>query len=264
MIIDSNMAAVVTGGGSSLGEATARMLAERGVKVALFDFNAERGEKVAREVGGLFCHVDVTDERAVEDGLGQARAAHGQERITVNCAGFVMAQKIASMDREHGFYRPHDLNAFIRVVSTNLIGTFNVMSKSVAGMASLQPVNADGCRGVVINTSSIAAEEGQMGQIAVAAAKGGVRAMTLPAARDLAREGIRVCCILTGLFEISMFQALDEQVRKNLTADVPFPTRLGKPTEYAALVAHIIENDMLNGAALRLDGALRLQAREPR
>lgn len=263
MIIDSTTAAVVTGGGSSLGAATARMLAERGVKVALFDFNAERGEKVAREIGGLFCHVDVTDERAVEEGLGQARAAHGQERITVNCASFIITQKIASKDREHGFFRPHDFNAFVRVVTTDLIGTFNVMSKSAAGMASLQPVNADGGRGVIINSSSIACEEGQTGQVAFAAAKGGVKAMTLPAARDLARDGIRVCCILTGLFEISMFEALDETARKNLTADVLFPTRLGQPSEFAALAAHIIENDMLNGAALRLDGGLRLTARGP-
>jgi NAD(P)-dependent dehydrogenase (short-subunit alcohol dehydrogenase family) len=261
MIIASNVAAVVTGGASGLGEATARALAERGAKVAVFDINAERGEEVAREIGGLFCLADVTREEAVEAGLARARSHHGQERIAVNCAGIVIAQKTVSKDREHGFYRPHDFHAFVRVVTVNLVGTFTVMSKCAAGMATLQPVSPDGSRGVIINTSSIAASEGQIGQLAYAASKGGISAMTLPAARDLAREGVRVCAIAPGLFHTSMFDSLEEEVRKSLAAGVPFPSRLGKPAEFAALACHIIENDMLNGATLRLDGSLRLPPR---
>jgi NAD(P)-dependent dehydrogenase (short-subunit alcohol dehydrogenase family) len=261
MIIGSNVAAVVTGGASGLGEATARALAARGAKVALFDLNAVRGERVAQEIGGLFCAVDVASEQSVEDGLARARSINGQERIAVNCAGIVIAQKTAAKDREHGFYRPHELDAFVRVITTNLVGTFNVMSKSAAGMATLQPVSPDGSRGVIVNASSIAAIEGQIGQIAYAASKGGIQAMTLPAARDLSREGIRVCAIQPGLFHTSMFDALDEDVRKSLAAGVPFPTRLGRPDEFAALVCHVVENDMLNGALIRLDGGLRLPPR---
>jgi NAD(P)-dependent dehydrogenase (short-subunit alcohol dehydrogenase family) len=261
MNIGSNVAAIVTGGASGLGEATARALAERGAKVAVFDINPERGEEVARSIKGLFCLTDVTREESVEASLARARSHHGQERIAVNCAGIVIAQKTVAKDREHGFYRPHDLHAFVRVVTVNLIGTFNVMSKCAAGMATLQPVTPDGSRGVIINTSSIAASEGQIGQLAYAASKGGVSAMTLPAARDLAREGIRVCAIAPGLFHTSMFDSLEEEVRKSLAAGVPFPARLGKPAEFAGLACHIIENDMLNGATLRLDGGLRLPPR---
>ncbi|MGJ3264471.1 MAG: SDR family NAD(P)-dependent oxidoreductase [Salinarimonas sp.] len=251
-------AAIVTGGASGLGEATARRLAEAGVKVALFDRDATRGEAVAAELGGLFCAVDVTDEATIDAGLEKARAAHGVERLLVNCAGVAPGRRTVSKKRDTGALVPHDIETFARTVQINLIGTFAMIAKCAAGMAGLDPVTADGGRGVVVSTASVAAQDGQIGQAAYGASKAGVVGLTLPVARDLSGFGIRVVTILPGLFETPMFASLSDEVRGSLAADVPFPKRLGKPEEYAALVQAIVENDMLNGETIRLDGALRM------
>ncbi len=259
MEIKAGMAAIVTGGASGLGEATARRLASQGMKVALFDMNAERGENVAEEIGGIFCSVDVTDEASVDAALGKAREAHGQEAVLVNCAGIVVGKKTVSRDRETGETKAHDLSLFAKVINVNLIGTFHMIAKSAAGMASGDALDDNGTKGVIINTSSIAATDGQMGQVAYSASKGGVLGLTLPIARDLAKEGIRVCTIMPGLFHTPMFDSLPQEVVDSLGAKTPFPPRLGKGDEYAQLAQHIIENDMLNGEAIRLDGAIRLE-----
>ncbi|MEZ5877338.1 MAG: SDR family NAD(P)-dependent oxidoreductase [Tepidamorphaceae bacterium] len=261
MDLGAGMAAVVTGGASGLGEATARGLAAAGVRVALLDLNEERGKAVAGEIGGVYAQCNVTDVASIEAALKTAREAHGQERICVNCAGIVAGQKTVNRDRKTGDISAHDLAVFARVVDVNLLGSFRVSALSAAGMAGLDPMTADGGRGVIVMTSSIAAEDGQMGQAAYSASKGGVAGMTLPMARDLAREGIRVVSIMPGLFHTPMFDSLSDEVRESLAAGVPFPQRLGDPAEYAALVRHICENDMLNGTAVRLDGALRLAPR---
>lgn len=261
MRIDGSISAIITGGASGLGEATARRLAGAGAKVAIFDLDAGRGEAVAGEIGGLHCSVDVTDEASIDAGLERARAAHGQERICVNCAGIAIGQKTASRDRKTGACVAHDLGAFAKVVQVNLIGTFNVMAKSAAGMLSADPITDDGGRGVIVNTSSIAGYEGQIGQVAYSASKGGVAGMTLPVARDLARDGIRCMTIMPGLFHTPMFDTLPPETHEKLAASVPHPSRLGRPDEYAAMVQTIVENDMLNGSIIRLDGAIRLEPR---
>ncbi|MGF7160957.1 NAD(P)-dependent dehydrogenase (short-subunit alcohol dehydrogenase family) [Rhodoligotrophos appendicifer] len=261
MKIDNATAAIVTGGASGLGEATARRLAEDGARVALFDLNSERGEQVARDIGGIFCKVDVTDEESIDQGLARAREAHGQERILVNCAGIVIGQKSVRRKRETGEVIAHSLKDFRKVVEINLIGTFAMLSRSAAGMLSLAPVTEDGGRGVIVNTASVAATDGQMGQAAYASSKAGVMGLTLPVARDLAADGIRVMAILPGLFHTPMFDGLPDDARKSLAAGVPFPTRLGRADEYASLVRHIVDNDMLNGESIRLDGAVRLAPR---
>jgi NAD(P)-dependent dehydrogenase (short-subunit alcohol dehydrogenase family) len=258
MKLDSTISAIVTGGASGLGEATARVLAEAGVRVAIFDRQRPRGAAIAAEIGGLFCSVDVTDSASVDAGLQAARSAHGIERVLVNCAGIVIAKRVVSKRSGGGDFVAHDLTAFEQTVWVNLVGTFQMVSKSAAAMASLGPVNEDGCRGVLINTSSVAAQDGQIGQAAYAASKAGVLGMTLPIARDLAGVGIRVMTIMPGVFETPMFDALPEAARAALAASVPFPRRLGRPSEYAALVKFICENDMLNGEAVRLDGAIRM------
>ncbi|MCT4654175.1 MAG: SDR family NAD(P)-dependent oxidoreductase [Cohaesibacter sp.] len=259
MDIKAGMAAIVTGGASGLGEATARRLAAQGAKVALFDMNAERGEMVASEIGGIFCQVDVTSEESVDAGLEKARAAHGQEAVLVNCAGIVAGKKTVSRDRETGETKAHDLGLFSKVIAVNLIGTFHMISKSAAGMAAQDAMDENGTKGVIINTSSIAATDGQMGQVAYAASKGGVLGLTLPIARDLAKEGIRICTIMPGLFHTPMFDSLPQDVVDSLGKKTPFPARLGRGEEYAKLAQHIIENDMLNGESIRLDGAIRLE-----
>jgi NAD(P)-dependent dehydrogenase (short-subunit alcohol dehydrogenase family) len=259
MKLDKLMAVVVTGGASGLGEATARMLAAAGAKVAIFDMNAERGEAVARDMGALFCQVDVTDEASIDAGLVKAREKHGVERILVNCAGIAPGRRTVTKKRETGELIPHDLASFRKTVEINLIGTYAMISKSAAAMAALEPVTPDGGRGVIVNTSSVAAQDGQIGQSAYSASKGGVLAMTLPVARDLSGFGIRVMTIMPGLFHTPLFEGIAEDYRKALEANVPFPSRLGRPEEYAQLVKSIIENDMLNGEAIRLDGALRMQ-----
>lgn len=261
MQLGSDISAVVTGGASGLGEASARGLAAAGVRVALLDLNEERGKGVASEIGGVFARCDVTDVASVEAALAAARAAHGQERICVNCAGIVAGQKTVSRDRKTGAIAAHDLGLFAKVIDVNLAGSFRVAALSAAGMATLEPATADGGRGVIVMTASVAAEDGQMGQAAYSASKGGILGMTLPMARDLSREGIRVMSIMPGLFHTPMFDSLSDEVRESLAAGVPFPQRLGDPAEYAALVRHICENDMLNGTSIRLDGALRLAPR---
>ena len=261
MQLDKTIAAVVTGGASGLGAATARALAGKGVKVAVFDVNAEVGEKTAREIGGLFVKCDVTSEPSVDAALAVARKAHGQERILVNCAGIGVAKRISRRVKETNAIEPHDLATFAKVVQVNLIGTFLMMSKCAIGMQATKPVNADGERGVMICTSSVAAQDGQIGQVAYAAPTGGVASMTLPVARDLSRDGVRVVTIMPGLFLTPMFDGLPDEAQKSLAASVPFPSRLGKPDEYAALAVHICENVMLNGECIRLDGALRMAPR---
>ncbi|MEM7524358.1 MAG: SDR family NAD(P)-dependent oxidoreductase [Pseudomonadota bacterium] len=246
-------AAVVTGGASGLGEATARMLAGNGAKVALFDMNEDRGAAVADELGGTFVKVDVTDAASVAAGFETARAAQGQERLLINCAGIGVAMKTVGREGE-----PHDPAFFAKVVSINLIGTFNCCSISAAGMAKTDPTGADGERGVMINTASVAAFDGQIGQIAYAASKAGVAGMTLPMARDMARSGVRVMTIAPGLFLTPMLRGLPEEAQKSLGAQVPFPPRLGDPSEYAKLAGSIIANPMLNGEVIRLDGAIRM------
>ncbi|MGB0506738.1 MAG: SDR family NAD(P)-dependent oxidoreductase [Pikeienuella sp.] len=249
----NGIAAVVTGGASGLGEATARMLAEAGAKVTIFDMNAERGEAVAAELGGTFAQVDVSNPDSVAKGLTKARAAHGQERVMVNCAGIAVAEKTVGREGQ-----PHDAARYAKVIGVNLIGTFNCASQAAAGMCAADPVTEDGERGVIVNTASAAAYDGQIGQIAYASSKGGVVGMTLPMARDLSRNGVRVLAVAPGLFLTPMLEGLPEEAQQSLGNQVPFPSRLGKPAEYAAMVRHMIENSMLNGEVVRLDGAIRM------
>jgi NAD(P)-dependent dehydrogenase (short-subunit alcohol dehydrogenase family) len=261
MQLGKDIAAVVTGGASGLGGATAKALAAKGVKVAILDLNADAGERHAKEIGGVFAKCDVTSEQSVDGALAAARKAHGQERILVNCAGIGVAKRISRRVKETNAIEPHDLATFTKVIQVNLIGTFLMMTKSAIGMQTSKPANEDGERGVIVCTSSVAAHDGQIGQVAYSASKGGVASMTLPVARDLARDGIRVVTIMPGLFLTPMFDGLPEDARKSLAASVPFPSRLGKPEEYAALALSICENVMLNGECIRLDGAVRLAPR---
>jgi NAD(P)-dependent dehydrogenase (short-subunit alcohol dehydrogenase family) len=261
MQLGSDISAIVTGGASGLGAATARALAAKGVRVALLDINADAGAKLASEIGGVYAKCDVTSEASIDAALGEARKALGQERILVNCAGIAIGKRITRKSRDTNAIEPHDLASFAKVIQINLIGTFLMMAKSAAGMQALTPLKPDGERGVMINTSSVAAEDGQIGQVAYAASKGGVKSMTLPVARDLAQSGIRVVAILPGLFHTPMFDGLPEEARNALAASVPFPSRLGSASEYAALACHICENVMLNGETIRLDGAVRLAPR---
>jgi NAD(P)-dependent dehydrogenase (short-subunit alcohol dehydrogenase family) len=255
------LSAVVTGGASGLGAATARALAAEGVKVAIFDRDAEKGEAMAAEVGGVFCHVDVTDEASVDAGFEKARAAIGQERILVNCAGTGNAIKTASRDKQTGAIRHFPLDAFTMIIQINLVGTFRCIAKSAAGMMALDPLDASGERGVIINTASVAAEDGQIGQAAYSASKGGVVGMTLPIARDLSSEGIRVNTILPGIFNTPLLQAAPQNVKDALAASVPFPKRLGAPEEYASLALEMCRNSYFNGEDVRLDGAIRMAPR---
>ena len=247
-------AALVTGGGSGLGAATAQALAEAGAVVSVLDLDLEAAERTAAAIGGLALQCDVSDAVSSERAVADARTEHGPARILVNCAGVATASRIVGRDG------PAPLHGFERVVKVNLIGTFNLLRLAAADMTGLEPLE-DGERGVVVNTASIAAYEGQVGQAAYAASKGGVASLTLPAARELARFGIRVVTIAPGLFATPMMNSLPEEVQHSLGASVPFPARLGEPAEFAALVLHIAQNRMLNGSVLRLDGALRMAAR---
>ena len=261
MEISSNTPAVVTGGASGLGEATARAIAAKGAKVAIFDMNEEKGEAVAKDIGGVFCKVNVTSEEDVDAGFKKAREAHGQERILVNCAGIGNAIKTASRSKEDGSIKHFPLSAFEFVIQVNLIGTFRCIAKSAAGMLTLDPLSDDGDRGAIVNTASVAGEDGQMGQAAYAASKGGVIGMTLPIARDLMSEGIRVNTILPGIFNTPLMNAAPPQVKEALAASVPFPKRLGNPEEYAKLALTMLECGYFNGEDVRLDGAIRMAPR---
>lgn len=254
-----NVAAVVTGGASGLGEATARLLAGNGLKVAIFDHNPETGERVARDIGGVFCRVDVTNDQSVDEGFARARAALGQERVLVNCAGTGNGHKVASRARD-GTIGHFPMDAFNRIIQINLVGSFRCIAKAAAGMLAVEALES-GERGVIINTASIAAEDGQVGQAAYAASKGGVLSMTLPIARDLMNEGIRVNTILPGIFDTPLMGVVPADVRERLAANVPFPRRFGLPDEYASLVLEICRNSYFNGASVRLDGAIRMAPR---
>ncbi|MFM5918473.1 MAG: SDR family NAD(P)-dependent oxidoreductase, partial [Novosphingobium sp.] len=260
MKLDNTVAAVVTGGASGLGAATARALAAKGVKVALFDLQEEKGKAVAAEIGGIFCECNVTDDASVDAAFAKAREAHGQERILVNCAGTGNAIKTASRSKEDGSIKHFPLDAFNWIIQINLVGTFRCIAKSAAGMLSLEPM-ADGERGAIVNTASVAAEDGQMGQAAYSASKGGVVGMTLPIARDLASENIRVNTILPGIFNTPLLAAAPQPVKDALGASVPFPKRLGNPEEYAQLAMTMIECGYFNGEDVRLDGAIRMAPR---
>lgn len=260
MKVDSTIAAVVTGGASGLGAATARALAAKGAKVAIFDLQAEKGEAVAAEIGGIFCEVNVTSDESVDAGFAKARAAHGQERVLVCCAGTGNAMKTASRSKEDGSIKHFSLEAFNWLIQINLVGTFRCVAKSAAGMLTLDPLE-DGERGAMVMTASVAAEDGQIGQAAYSASKGGVLSMTLPIARDLMGEGIRINTILPGIFETPLLMGLPDNVKDALAASVPFPKRLGRPPEYAQLALTMIENGYFNGEDVRLDGAIRMAPR---
>jgi NAD(P)-dependent dehydrogenase (short-subunit alcohol dehydrogenase family) len=247
-------AAIVTGGASGLGAATARMLAEAGVKVAIFDVNQKAAAEVAIDINGIAIACDVTDAAATEKAIAKAAADHGVARIVINCAGVGPAKRIVGRDG------PMPLDEFARVVEINLIGTFNVLRLAAAAMQPLPPLQ-DGERGVIICTASVAAYEGQIGQAAYAASKGGVVALVMPAAREFAQFGIRVNAIAPGIFSTPMLHALPEAAQQSLAASVPFPKLLGRPPQYAALARHMIENSYLNGEVVRLDGALRMAPR---
>jgi NAD(P)-dependent dehydrogenase (short-subunit alcohol dehydrogenase family) len=249
-------AALVAGGASGLGEATARMLVEAGASVVIADLNAEKGEALASELGGRasFAEADVTDEGSVAAAVAEAGAAEGGLRISVCCAGIGWAERVAHRGG------PHNLEFFSNVIKVNLIGTFNVLRLAAAAMSENEP-DGEGERGVCVNTASIAAFDGQIGQAAYAASKGGIVGLTLPAARDLASRGVRVVSVAPGLFDTPLLAALPDEAREALGAGIPFPSRLGRPEEYAQLVGQVIENPMLNGETIRLDGALRMPPR---
>ena len=260
MKLDSTVAAVVTGGASGLGEATARALAAKGVRVAIFDLQADKGEALAAEIGGVFCNVNVTSDESVDAGFAKARAGHGQERILVNCAGTGNAVKTASRSKEDGSIKHFPLDAFDRIIQINLVGTFRCIAKSAAGMLTLEPME-DGERGAMVNTASVAAEDGQMGQAAYSASKGGVVGMTLPIARDLMSEGIRINTILPGIFNTPLMNGAPQAVKDALAASVPFPKRLGHPHEFAHVAMTLIECGYFNGEDVRVDGAIRMAPR---
>ncbi|SMR71806.1 NAD(P)-dependent dehydrogenase, short-chain alcohol dehydrogenase family [Aliiroseovarius halocynthiae] len=255
MQITENTVVTISGGASGLGGAVAEAFAAAGAKVGIFDLNEEAGQAMATKLGGAFAKVDVSDPTSVADGFKTLRAALGQERVMVNCAGIAPAAKTQSKGE------PHDAGLYAKVISVNLIGTFNCASQAAAGMAMTDPVTDDGERGVIINTASVAAMDGQIGQLAYASSKAGVVGLTLPMARDLMRDGIRVMAIAPGIFMTPMLAGLPQEVQDSLGAQVPFPSRLGDPTEYAGMVRHIVENAMLNGEVIRLDGAIRMAPR---
>jgi NAD(P)-dependent dehydrogenase (short-subunit alcohol dehydrogenase family) len=261
MKLNSTISAVVTGGASGLGAATVRALAAQGVRIAIFDMNAEKGESLAKEVGGVFCKVNVTSDAEVDAGFARSRAAIGQERILINCAGTGNAFKTAGRDKTTREIKHFPLDAFNLIIQINLVGTFRCIAKSAAGMMTLDPLDQNGERGVIISTASVAAEDGQMGQAAYSASKAGVVGMTLPIARDLMSEGIRINTILPGIFDTPLMQGAPENVKAALAASVPFPKRLGAPDEYASLAVEMCRNGYFNGEDVRLDGAIRMAPR---
>jgi len=244
-------AAIVTGGGSGIGAQVARSFAAAGAKVAVFDVNLAGAEDVAREIGGIAVQCDVSDAASGEAAVAKAREAHGPARVLVNCAGLGTPTRVLTREG------PADLAQYRKIVEVNLVGTFNILRLAAWDMSRLDPLDTQE-RGVIINTASVAAYEGQIGQMAYSSSKGGVVGLTLPAARELARFGIRVVTIAPGLIETPLLRSLPEEVQKSLAASIPFPPRLGQPSEYARLALHIVENVMLNGETIRLDGALRM------
>jgi NAD(P)-dependent dehydrogenase (short-subunit alcohol dehydrogenase family) len=260
MKLDSSVTAIITGGSSGLGAATARRFAAQGVRVAIFDFNETLGEAIAAEIGGVFCKVDVTKEAEVDAAFAKARAALGQERVLVNCAGTGLAIKTASKDKQTGEIKHFPTVDFDRIIQINLVGTFRCIAKSAAGMIALPPLE-HGERGAIVNTASVAAEDGQIGQAAYSASKAAVVGMTLPIARDLMGNGIRINTILPGIFDTPLLQRAPDNVKQALADSVPFPKRLGMPDEYAALAELMITNGYFNGESVRLDGAIRMAPR---
>lgn len=256
----SGQIAIVTGGGSGLGAAAARALCEQGARVVIFDRDAQQGQAIASDLGGLFVPVDVAVDQSVQDAFDVSRQRMGQERILLCCAGIGDAWKTAERDRETGTITPHPMDAFRKTLDVNLIGTFRCVSLAAAGMLTLPPYNR-GERGAIVTTASIAAQDGQKGQAAYAASKAGVVGMTLPIARDLANDGIRINTILPGIFETPMVGRLPVHVRQSLSDLVPCPRRMGDPAEYASLAVEMIRNGYLNGECVRLDGALRMPPR---
>ena len=247
--------AIVTGGASGLGAATAAKLTHDGLRVVIFDMNADLGQKHADDIGGVFAQVDVSDPASVSAGLKLAQENTDGLRVLVNCAGIGGASKTVSRGAAH------DPDLFELVIRVNLIGSFNCASQVAAAMVAQDPIGSDGARGVIVNTASVAAFDGQIGQLAYSASKGGIAAMTLPMARDLADKGIRVCTVAPGLFLTPLLESLPKDVQQSLGNQVPFPSRLGDPTEYAEMVSHITKNGMLNGEIIRLDGAIRMAPR---
>ena len=260
MELNSSIAAVITGRASGLGEATARALAAKGVKVALLDMNKTKGEAVAAELGGVFCEANVTDEASTVAAFEKARAAHGQERILVNCAGTGNAQKTAGRDKKTGEIKFFHAKDFDRIIQINLVGTYRCIAISAQGMLSLDPLEG-GERGAIVNTASVAAQDGQIGQAAYTASKAGINGLTLVVARDLAQEGIRCNTIMPGLFNTPLLAGAPEPMKQALGAQVPFPPRLGNPAEYASLAMQMITNGYFNGETVRLDGAIRMAPR---
>ena len=255
MEINEKISAIVTGGASGLGEATARMLSSVGANVAIFDLDENKGLAVSEKINSDFYKVDVTDTNSVNQAVSSFLKQNEGIQIVVNCAGIGPAAKTVSRGE------PHSSELFAKVININLIGSFNVASICAAEMVKNREYSEDGFRGVIVNTASVAAYDGQIGQVAYSASKGGIVGMTLPMARDLSDKGIRVCSIAPGLFLTPLLESLPEEVQESLGKQVPFPTRLGKPTEFAKLVVQIIENDMLNGEVIRLDGAIRMAPR---
>ncbi len=260
MQIDSSTAAVVTGGASGLGQATAEALAAAGVKVAIFDVNADKGEAVASAIGGLFCQVDITSEESVVAGFAKARAAHGQERICVHCAMTSRRGKTLAWDKEVGQLRRLSTEDYIYGVQGILVASYRIASLSAEGMAGLDPLE-DGERGCITLTASVAAQDGQIGQVIYGSAKAGVNGLVLPMARDLSDVGIRVNSIMPGIFATPLMLGARPQVLESLAASVPFPKRLGKPEEFASLALELARNSYFNGQCIRLDGAIRMAPR---
>ena len=261
MLIDSTTAAVITGAASGLGKATAEALAAAGAKVAVFDVNAEAGEAVAKAIGGVFCNVDITSEESVVAGFAKARAAHGQERITVHCAMTSRRGKTLAFDKEAGRLKRLSTEDYQYGVNGILVASYRIASLSAEGMAGLEPVNADGERGCITLTASVAAQDAQIGQVIYGSAKAGVNGLVLPLARDLMDVGIRVNSIMPGIFATPLMLGARQNVLDSLAASVPFPKRLGHPDEFASMVLEMVRNGYFNGQAIRLDGAIRMAPR---
>ena len=261
MKIDSTTPAIVTGGASGLGRATAEALAAAGAKVAIFDVNAQAGEEVAKAIGGLFCNVDITSEDSVLTGFEKARAAHGQERVLVHCAMTSRRGKTLAFDKEAGKLKRLSTEDYIYGVNGILVASYRLASIAAEGMAAAEPVNEDGERGAIILTASVAAQDGQIGQVIYGSAKAGVNGLVLPLARDLMDLGIRVNSIMPGIFATPLMLGAKQNVLDSLSASVPFPKRLGKPEEFASLALELARNTYFNGQCLRLDGAIRMAPR---